>query len=424
MKSNLTPGENQEQPNLRSVSAPIVERAPLPIVEVQGSGHIVSYVNSAFCRLIGKTREELRGIPFAEIVPGAHECVPILESVYQTGKAATHALVDSCDEEPACWLYAMWPALDADQRPIGVIIQLTRAENLRLDLTAVNEALLIAGLRQHELTEAAEKHNAQLQAEISERKAAEEALQQATQREKLAREDADIANRSKDLFLATLSHEMRTPLSAVTSWVGVIRKGGYDPSDVREGLEVIEKCSRAQAQLINDVLDVSSIIAGKLRLDIRPADLVAVINSAVDLLRHAAQSAEVRLEMELDASAGAVSCDPARIQQVVLNLLSNAIKFSSRGDLVKVSLGRDGGLARITVSDSGKGITSDFLPHVFERFRQEESEITRNHGGLGLGLAIVKTLVELHGGTVEARSEGEQHGATFIISLPISARPA
>jgi signal transduction histidine kinase len=401
-----------------------VERAPLPIVEVQGTCHLVTYVNAAFCRLIGKTREELRGIPFSEILPGADECMPILERVYQTGKAATHALADGCEEEPACWLYAMWPALDAEHRPVGVIIQLTRAADFRLDVTAVNEALLIAGLRQHELVEAAERHNVELQAEIRERKAAEEALRQAIGREKLAREDADIANRSKDLFLATLSHEMRTPLSAVTSWVGVIRKGGYDPSDVREGLEVIEKCSRAQAQLINDVLDVSSIIAGKLRLDIRPADLVAVINSAVDLLRHAAQSAEVRLEMELDASAGAVSCDPARIQQVVLNLLSNAIKFSSRGDLVKVSLGRDGGLARITVSDSGKGITSDFLPHVFERFRQEESEITRNHGGLGLGLAIVKTLVELHGGTVEARSEGEQHGATFIISLPISARPA
>ncbi|HEV8292693.1 MAG TPA: HAMP domain-containing sensor histidine kinase, partial [Tepidisphaeraceae bacterium] len=302
--------------------------------------------------------------------------MPILESVYQTGKAATLALADDSEEDPACWLYAIWPALDADHRPMGVIIQLTRAADFRLDVTAVNEALLIAGLRQHELTEAAEKHNAQLQAEISERKAAEEALRQAIQREKIAREDADIANRSKDLFLATLSHEMRTPLSAVTSWVGVIRKGGYNPDDVREGLEVIERSAKAQVQLINDLLDVSSIIAGKLRLDIRPTDLAAVINSAVALVRHAAESAAVRLEMELDASAGAVSCDPARMQQVVLNLLSNAIKFSSRGELVKVSLSRAGGLARIIVSDSGKGITSDFLPHVFERFRQQESGIT------------------------------------------------
>ena len=386
---------------------------------MQGSAHTVSYVNSAFCRLVGKTRAELSGRPFAEIVPGGDECVSILDSVYQTGKAAAHAREDDSENNPAYWLYAMWPALDAHERPAGVIIQLTKAANFRQDVTAINEALLIAGLRQHELTEAADKLNAQLLEEITERKAVDEALRAAMEREKLARADADTANRSKDLFLATLSHEMRTPLNSVLGWVSVLRRAAYNQEDVREGLEVIERSAKAQARLIEDVLDVSRIIAGKLQLDIRPADLVSIIHAAVDVVRHAAQTSGVRLEMELDASAACVPCDAARMQQVLLNLLSNSIKFSRKGGFVKVTLSRDGSRARIAVADNGKGIKSDFLPHVFERYRQAEGGITRNYGGLGLGLSIVKTLVALHFGTVEARSEGEGRGATFIISLPI-----
>jgi len=239
------------------------------------------------------------------------------------------------------------------------------------------------------------------------------------EREKLARDDADAANRSKDLFLATLSHEMRTPLHAVLGWVSLLRRTGFKPEDVREGLEVIERSSKALAKLIDDVLDVSRIIAGKLRLDIRPADLVSIIKTAVSVAGRAADAAGVRLEMDLDPSAAVVHCDAARMQQVLLNLLTNAIKFNKKGGFVRVSLRREGPFARITVQDNGRGINPKFLSHVFERFRQEESGITKNYGGLGLGLSIVNTLVALHLGTVEARSEGEGCGATFIISLPI-----
>ena len=303
---------------------------------------------------------------------------------------------------------------------IAMELQLAKDDNSRQDVTAINESLLIAGLHEHELRVAAQKLNLQLKAEITERKAVEEALGRAMEREKLARDDADTANRSKDLFLATLSHEMRTPLNAVLGWVTLLRRSKYNPADVHEGLEVIERSTKALAQLIEDVLDVSRIMAGKLRLDIRPADLVSIINAAVSVVREAAQASGVRLEMELDPSAAQVPCDPARIQQVLLNLLSNAIKFSRKGGFVRVSLSREGPFARITVQDNGKGISPEFLPHVFERFRQEESGTTRNYSGLGLGLSIVKTLVALHLGTVEARSEGAGRGATFIIRLPIN----
>ena len=204
-------------------------------------------------------------------------------------------------------------------------LQLTKDDNSRQDVTAINEALLIAGLHQHELRIEAQKLNSQLHVEITERKAAEEALERAMEREKLARDDANTANRSKDLFLATLSHEMRTPLNAVLGWVSLLRRTGFNPDDVREGLEVIERSAKALAQLIEDVLDVSRIMAGKLRLDIRPADLVSIINTAVSVVRQTAQASGVRLEMELDPSAAAAPCDAARMQQVLLNLLTNAI---------------------------------------------------------------------------------------------------
>ncbi|HKP10967.1 MAG TPA: ATP-binding protein, partial [Blastocatellia bacterium] len=245
------------------------------------------------------------------------------------------------------------------------------------------------------------------------------------QREQEARAHAEAANRMKDEFLATVSHELRTPLNAILGWTTMLRKGQVNHEMLPRGLETIERNARSQAQLIDDLLDVSRIITGKLRLEVQPVELWAVIQAAADVVRAAADAKGIQLQLLLDPNAGPVSGDPQRLQQVVWNLLLNAVKFTPKGGHVLVQLGRVDSHAEIIVSDTGEGISPDFLSHVFERFRQADSSYTRKHGGLGLGLAIVRHLVELHGGTVAAQSHGEHQGATFIVTLPIiTARDA
>jgi PAS domain S-box-containing protein len=239
--------------------------------------------------------------------------------------------------------------------------------------------------------------------------------------EQASRLEAEAANRSKDLFLATLSHEVRTPLNAILGWASILRSGDCSVADVQEGMEVIERNCRAQAQLIEDVLDISRIVSGKLRLEIRACELVEVINAAIDVVRPAAQAKRVRIEATLDPAASHVSCDTDRMRQVVWNLLANAVKFSPDETTVRVTLARDRSAARIQVSDEGQGISREFLPYVFDRFRQADSSTRRKLGGLGLGLSIVKHIVEVHGGTVRAESAGEGHGATFTVNLPVRA---
>ena len=236
-----------------------------------------------------------------------------------------------------------------------------------------------------------------------------------------ARDAAERANRMKDEFLATLSHELRTPLNAILGWSQLMRGGHLQGDELQHGLETIERNARTQAQLIEDLLDVSRIISGKLRLEVKPVDLAAVVNAALDALRPAAAAREIRLEPMIDPNAGPIHGDAERLQQVVWNLLSNAIKFTPRGGRVQVRVAGVNAHAEIVVSDSGKGIEPQFLPHVFERFTQADSTTTRAHGGLGLGLAIVRHLVELHGGNVRAHSPGANQGATFVVSLPIAA---
>jgi CheY-like chemotaxis protein len=233
-----------------------------------------------------------------------------------------------------------------------------------------------------------------------------------------AMRQAEAANRAKDLFLATLSHEMRTPLSATVGWLNVLRHEDATTEHLEEGLKVIERSTTAQVQLIDDLLDVSRIISGKLRVDIQPCELVDVIHAGLSATRAAADARGIALDVTLDPAASRASCDPVRIQQVVWNLLSNAIKFTPRGGKVQVTLNREGTDFRIQVSDTGHGIAADVLPHVFDRFRQADSSITRRFSGLGLGLSIVKYIVEAHGGTVQATSPGEGKGSTFTVCLP------
>ncbi|HUF93462.1 MAG TPA: ATP-binding protein, partial [Candidatus Limnocylindria bacterium] len=233
-----------------------------------------------------------------------------------------------------------------------------------------------------------------------------------------SRSAAEEASHAKDEFVATLSHELRTPLTAILGWVRMLRAGSMDAAATERGLDVIERNARSQAQLIEDLLDVSRIATGKLRLDVRPLRIADVIEAAVDTLRPAAEAKEQRLTAILDPRTGQVSGDPDRLQQVVTNLLSNAVKFTPKGGRVEVRLARVGSHVEIVVSDSGPGIPPQSLPHIFDRFRQADSSSTRQHGGLGIGLAVVRHLVELHGGTVDARSD-EGGGASFTVTLPV-----
>ncbi|MEX2271956.1 MAG: response regulator [Vicinamibacterales bacterium] len=251
----------------------------------------------------------------------------------------------------------------------------------------------------------------------------EEARRQLLEREKAAREDAQASNRAKDEFLATLSHELRTPLNAILGWVRLMGSGNLDQLTMQRAIEIIERNTRLQAQLIEDLLDVSRIISGKLRLDLRPAALSNVVEAAIESVRPTADAKHIDIEFKATATADNVLIDHGRMQQVVWNLLSNALKFTPDGGRVTISLEDSHATVVLNVTDTGAGINPQFLPFVFDRFRQEDAATTRAHGGLGLGLSIVRHLVELHGGTVAAQSPGEGLGSTFSVALPLAKVP-
>jgi PAS domain S-box-containing protein len=255
-------------------------------------------------------------------------------------------------------------------------------------------------------------------AEITDRKQAAAEREQLLASERAARADAEHANRMKDDFLAVASHELRTPLNAVVGWASMLRRPGRTAAQLDKGLEVIDRNARLQAQLISDLLDVSRIVTGKIRVELQPVTLSAVVEAGVDALRAAAAAKGIEIETAVLPLEATVRADAARLQQIVTNLLSNAVKFTPRGGRVGVSLTQRGDRAELVVRDSGEGIAAAFLPHVFDRFRQADGSTTRQHGGLGLGLAIVKHLVELHGGEVRAESAGAGAGATFTVVLP------
>jgi signal transduction histidine kinase/integral membrane sensor domain MASE1/ActR/RegA family two-component response regulator len=238
--------------------------------------------------------------------------------------------------------------------------------------------------------------------------------------EQAARTDAEEANRLKDDFLATLSHELRTPLTAILGWLSMLRSGRLDAKTSQQALETVERNARAQAQLIEDLVDVSRIAGGNLKLNIEPVDMANVIAAAIEIVRPAANARGVFIEVSTAAGVGPVAGDAARLQQVLWNLLANSVKFTPRDGRVYVSLRRSESNAEIEVRDTGIGIDAEFLPRVFERFRQAELALTRSHRGLGLGLAIVRQLTELHGGTIRAESDGEGKGATFTLRIPLS----
>jgi PAS domain S-box-containing protein len=341
------------------------------------------YVNQGGLRNIGYSMEQMRHMTPLDIKP---------EFTEPAFRAMVRPLLEGAQEKHL--FYTVHRRSDATLYPVEVHLQCVAHAGQRIFVAIILD--------------------------ITERRKTEEALVESRQKLEAALAEAERANRLKDEFLATLSHELRTPLSSILGWAQILRRGGRGEAEVAKGLEIIERNARAQTKLIEDLLDMSRITSGKIRLEMHAVEPIDFVEAALETVRPAAEAKGIRIEKSLDASAGPVSGDPGRLQQVVWNILSNAIKFTPTGGRIAVALRRAGSRVELSVSDTGAGIEPRFLGQVFERFSQADSSSTRRHGGLGLGLSIVKHLVELHGGTVYADSAGRGLGATFTIELPVT----
>jgi signal transduction histidine kinase/CheY-like chemotaxis protein len=328
--------------------------------------------------------------------------------------------------------YYLWTSITcfAGASAAGIIAHLVRVFGFYAVLATVPIAVIIhftydVYLKNLQASEAqaglAQRHVEELSKYVDDLRRSEEQRAQLLLREQRARAEAEAANRMKDEFLATLSHELRTPLTALLGWACLLSESTFADDVANKAAKAIERNTRIQAQLIDDLLDVSRIISGKLHLDVRPIDLFSVTEAAISVVRPAADAKSIQLTFNHPKIVRAISGDFARLQQVIWNLLSNAVKFTPEGGRIKVRLDYTDTHAQLTVTDTGKGISKDFLPYVFDRFRQADSSTTRGFGGLGLGLAIVRHLVELHGGNVHAKSPGAGLGATFMASFPLIA---
>jgi PAS domain S-box-containing protein len=360
----------------------ILNQATAGIVRTDSQGRF-SFVNDRFCEIVGRRRDDLFSLHLADIVApdGAPPVRAALAELAATGGSRT--------------LETRF------LRPTGQVIW-TSVSLSRFREPGLPGSMLAVVI------------------EITDRKAAEAERTALLARERLARAEAEKANHAKDEFLATLSHELRTPLNALRLWAGVLRQQPVDPDTLAKAVDTIDRNAALQAQLIDDLLDISRIASGKLRLELRPIDLRTVIESAVETVRGPAEDKGLTLARALDPDVGPVLGDATRLQQVLWNLLTNALKFTPTGGRIEIILRRRGGAAELAVRDSGQGISPALLPRIFDRFHQGDSSTTRPQGGLGLGLAIARQLVELHGGTIRAESAGEGRGTTVTVALPLT----
>ena len=377
------------QDDARTLLAAVVESSDDAIITKTLDGKITSW-NASAARLLGWTAAEIIGQPITVLIPPdrQEEERHIIASL-RAGKRIEH--------------YETVRAAK-DGRLIEVALTISPLRDQTGEIVGASKIL-------RDVTER-KRIERELQGLLAERN-------QILASERAARSEAERLSASKDEFLALLSHELRTPLNAILGWTQILRSGSVASANFDKGLGVIERNVRAQTQLVDDLLDMSRIISGQMRLEVQPVMPFAFVQGAIESARPAADARGVGLEAILDPAAGPVSGDANRLQQVVWNLISNAIKFTPKGGHVQVTFERVNSNIEICVADSGIGIRPDFLPHIFERFRQADATSTREHGGLGLGLSIVKHIVELHGGTVEASSDGEGQGATFRVRLPV-----
>lgn len=359
------------------------------------AGGFVNYLNPVAERLTGWSFDEAEGQPLAAVFRVVDEQSRALVEDPYAAVARTRAVL-------APSAHTVLLSRQGDEYPI---------EESAAPILEAGEHMAGVVLVFHDVSE-----RRKIERERSE---AEQEREFLLQSERSARSEAERANRLKDEFLATVSHELRTPLNAILGWTDLLKRDSSDPTVLARGLSVIERNTRAQAQLIADLLDVSRIVSGKLRLDIRTTNLARVTEEALETVRTAADAKGLHLHLSIEPGCHDLLGDPDRLQQVVWNLLSNAVKFTPKDGTITVEVKSDAHETRVRVSDTGAGIPAGFLPHLFERFRQADSSTTRRFGGLGLGLTIVKQLVELHGGSVHAESEGEQRGASFEVRIPI-----
>jgi PAS domain S-box-containing protein len=381
---------------LRSHLAAIVENSDDAIISKRLDQTIISW-NRGAERVFGYKAEEIIGRPIMTIIP-KHLQQEELEII---AKLRRGERIDHFETV----------RLTKDGRLLDVSISVSpvRDETGRI-VAASKIARDITALKANEA--ALRDSDARLRAIADER-------QRLLESERSARSEAERLGHLKDEFLATLSHELRTPLNAIQGWATLLRHAGSSAEDRQRGLEAIERNARSQSQIINDLLDMNRILAGKMHLEVQPMRLHEVIESAVEAVRPSADAKLLRIRTILDSSIGATRGDPNRLQQVMWNLLTNSVKFTPPGGFVQVVLERVNSHVEISVQDSGAGISAEFLPYVFDRFRQADATTTRKHGGLGLGLSIVRNLVELHGGSVRVKSPGETLGSTFVVSLPV-----
>ena len=352
----------------------LLNRAPCGFLSFTDDGYVVQ-ANATLMELLGYEEADLLGRHVESLLPVASRIF------YQTHLFPLLKLHDRVEE-----VYFTLRASSGTEIP--VLVNAARRER---DGRIVNECVLVH-MRQRNQYE-------------------DEILQ--------AKRAAEEAARAKDEFMAVVSHELRTPLTAILGWARMLQAGTLDARMAARAIDAIERNAESQNQLIGDLLDFSRIISGRMRLDVGPVELAAVIEAAIDVVSPAADAKGIRLQTTLDPNAGPVSGDRERLQQVMWNLLSNAVKFTPKGGRVQVRLARVNSSVEITVSDTGQGISAEFLPYVFDRFRQADQTTTRRQAGLGLGMAITKHMVELHGGTIRAESPGEGQGSTFVVKLPV-----
>ena len=431
MESYISSPETAAPANPQSRFAPIIDRSPLPMVEVNGPEHIVGFVNAPFCALMGKSRDELLGQHFENIICGGRKCIELLDRVYETGAGETHIEPDESDPAPAYWLYAMWPALDQRQQPERVVIQLTRAPQLGRNMADLNEQLLLGGLRQHELREAAENSNLRLQAEIAERRRVEADLQKA-QAELTAnaeRLEQTVADRTAQLqasigeleaFAYSLAHDLRAPVRAIRGFTQLALEMPRD--QVSSGaVELLDRVVTAAARmdsLIRDVLALTNVI----RRPVTPT-VVNLEELVRSLVRERPEFSPPRADVTIDGPLQPVLAHEALLSQCLTNLLSNAVKFVQPGALPRVRVRTENAAGygaappaiRIWIEDQGIGIPEEAHDRIFEIFQRLHGA-TRFEGS-GIGLAIVRKAVERMGGRVGVDSVPNQ-GSRFWLELP------
>ena len=382
--------DSKQHPELERFYDATFEHAPLPMAMVEGAGHIVRHVNPAFCRLLKRSREELVGKSFREILPENDESVPMLAGVFRTGKPESHTQQQQSRSHPVFWSYTMWP-VKVDERTAGVIVQVNETAQFHAKTLAMNQALILGSVRQHQLAESAEALNA------------------------VARE-ADIR---KNQFLAMLAHELRNPLTPIRLMLDLMLRADGTDDLIKSRLGMIDRQVRQMTRLIDDLLDASRITQDKLLLRKEDVELGSVIGDVIDTCRPVCEAARLELSVTLPPQPVYLHADPVRLAQVFGNLMQNACKFTKPGGHISLDAEQQGGDVVITVRDSGVGIPSDMLRKIFEMFTQGDQSLERSEGGLGIGLTLVRRLVELHGGSVQAFSAGPEQGSQFVVRLPL-----